>query len=109
MNKQGFVPNAFALVSTSSGSDGMNGSKKTVLTKGEDSEEQISNSTILATLAKSLWMKDNADFRLRVIAALGLLIGAKVNMGLCVYICLLVCVLFSIYDDDLIVFSLFRY
>ncbi|KAK1397971.1 ABC transporter of the mitochondrion 3 [Heracleum sosnowskyi] len=78
--KRGFVPNAFALLTTSSGSGDTNGSKNTVLTKGdrEDSDEQISNSRILATLAKSLWMKDNSDFRLRVVAALGLLIGAKV-------------------------------
>ncbi|KAL1816868.1 hypothetical protein DCAR_0521270 [Daucus carota subsp. sativus] len=79
-SKRGFMLNAVALVSTSSGSENTSGSKNTVLTKGkgEDSEEQISNSRILATLAKSLWMKDNVDFRMRVIAALALLIGAKV-------------------------------
>lgn len=91
MNEQGFVPNAIALLSTSSGSGDTNGSKNTVLTKGEDSDEQISNSRILATLAKSLWMKDNSEFRMRVVAALGLLIGAKVNMGSCLYLCSCFC------------------
>ncbi|KAL8146784.1 ABC transporter B family member 25, mitochondrial-like [Apium graveolens] len=76
--KRGFVPNAIALISTSSGSGDTNGSINTVLTKREDSDEQISNGRILATLAKSLWMKDNSEFRVRVVAALGLLIGAKV-------------------------------
>lgn len=106
--KQGFMLNAVALVSTSSGSENTSGSKNTVLTKGkgEDSEEQISNSRILATLAKSLWMKDNVDFRMRVIAALALLIGAKVNMGLCVLMCSRFCVFFMY---DLIGFFLFRY
>ncbi|KAL0458961.1 UNVERIFIED_CONTAM: ABC transporter B family member 25 [Sesamum latifolium] len=42
------------------------------------SGEQVADTKIIATLAKYLWMKDNVEFRLRVIAALGLLIGAKV-------------------------------
>ncbi|KAJ0076101.1 hypothetical protein Patl1_35077 [Pistacia atlantica] len=33
---------------------------------------------ILRTLASYLWMKDNVEFRLRVITALGFLVGAKV-------------------------------
>ncbi|KAL0389169.1 UNVERIFIED_CONTAM: ABC transporter B family member 25 [Sesamum calycinum] len=42
------------------------------------SGEQVADTKIIGTLAKYLWMKDNVEFRLRVIAALGLLIGAKV-------------------------------
>lgn len=41
-------------------------------------EEQIGDMKILKTLAKNLWLKDNAEFRYRVAIAMGLLIGAKV-------------------------------
>ncbi|XP_060216924.1 ABC transporter B family member 25, mitochondrial [Lycium barbarum] len=40
--------------------------------------DQISDARIISTLAKYLWMKDNFEFRFRVIAALTLLVGAKV-------------------------------
>lgn len=46
------------------------------------SAEQIPDAKIMQTLAKYLWMKDNFEFRMRVIAALGFLVGAKVNMVL---------------------------
>lgn len=42
------------------------------------SVEQITNVKIFRTLASYLWMKDNYEFRIRVIAALGFLVGAKV-------------------------------
>ncbi|KAL2488435.1 ABC transporter B family member 25 [Forsythia ovata] len=42
------------------------------------SGDQLPDTKIIATLAKYLWMKDNLEFRLRVIAALGFLVGAKV-------------------------------
>ncbi|KAM7521959.1 hypothetical protein LguiA_011861 [Lonicera macranthoides] len=81
--KPGSSPNGFALLSTSSGND-VAGKKKSVkqeqttaITKGGVSEE-ITNTKILSTLAKYLWMKDNLEFRLRVIAAIGFLVGAKV-------------------------------
>ncbi|XP_015865940.2 ABC transporter B family member 25, mitochondrial [Ziziphus jujuba] len=41
-------------------------------------DQQVADVKILRTLASYLWMKDNLEFRLRVIAALGLLVGAKV-------------------------------
>ncbi|CAN0876869.1 ABC transporter B family member 25, mitochondrial [Linum grandiflorum] len=41
-------------------------------------EEQVADTKILRTLVSYLWMKDNFEFRLRVIAALGFLVGAKV-------------------------------
>ncbi|URD92024.1 ABC transporter transmembrane region [Musa troglodytarum] len=41
-------------------------------------DEQIADMTILRTLAKYLWLKDNYEFRLRVLLSLGLLVGAKV-------------------------------
>ena len=57
----------------------MNPDKKseenTVVTK----DERINNAKILSTLAKYLWMKDNTEFRLRVLTAVGLLVGAKVS------------------------------
>lgn len=39
---------------------------------------QISDAKIIRTLASYLWMKDNPEFRFRVVAALFLLVGAKV-------------------------------
>ncbi|PQQ02341.1 ABC transporter B family member 25 mitochondrial [Prunus yedoensis var. nudiflora] len=42
------------------------------------SVKQITNVKIFRTLASYLWMKDNYEFRIRVIAALGFLVGAKV-------------------------------
>ncbi|KAL8241503.1 hypothetical protein R6Q59_014857 [Mikania micrantha] len=75
--KPGSVPNGFASLTTSSGAQGAKHFKedeKNLVTKGEE----IGNTKILMTLAKYLWMKDNLEFRLRVIAALGFLVGAKV-------------------------------
>lgn len=40
---------------------------------------QISDAKIIRTLASYLWMKDNPEFRFRVVAALFLLVGAKVS------------------------------
>lgn len=48
--------------------------KQTAIMKAEE----INNMKILSTLAKYLWMKDNIEFRTRVVAALGFLVGAKV-------------------------------
>ncbi|XP_077239233.1 ABC transporter of the mitochondrion 3 [Tasmannia lanceolata] len=46
--------------------------------KREPVEEEVADMRILRTLAKYLWLKDNLEFRLRVLVALGLLVGAKV-------------------------------
>ncbi|KAF8018719.1 hypothetical protein BT93_H3579 [Corymbia citriodora subsp. variegata] len=43
-----------------------------------NNESQVADMKILRTLASYLWMKDNLEFRLRVMAALGFLVGAKV-------------------------------
>ncbi|KAL9462598.1 hypothetical protein AB3S75_000574 [Citrus x aurantiifolia] len=48
------------------------------VTKSNDPEQQIADMKILRTLASYLWMKDNFEFRLRVITALGFLVAAKV-------------------------------
>lgn len=40
---------------------------------------QVADVKILRTLASYLWMKDNSEFRFRVVAALVLLVGAKVS------------------------------
>ncbi|PWA95964.1 ABC transporter of the mitochondrion 1 [Artemisia annua] len=76
--KDGSAPNGFATLTTSSAAEGPKHNKekneKSLVTKGEE----VSNAKILGTLAKYLWMKDNMEFRLRVLAALGFLVGAKV-------------------------------
>ncbi|XP_052302425.1 ABC transporter B family member 25, mitochondrial isoform X3 [Populus trichocarpa] len=40
--------------------------------------QQVADTKILRTLASYLWMEDNPEFRLRVVLALGFLVGAKV-------------------------------
>ncbi|KAL1558746.1 ABC transporter B member 25 [Salvia divinorum] len=67
------LPNGYALFSTEAAPESKQ-ERKTPLTKSGASGE----TKIIATLAKYLWMKDNFEFRFRVIAALGLLISAKV-------------------------------
>ncbi|KAJ6696547.1 hypothetical protein OIU85_002946 [Salix viminalis] len=42
------------------------------------SDQQLADMKILRTLASYIWMKDNPEFRLRVILALGFLLAAKV-------------------------------
>lgn len=67
------------MFSTKSGSD-VEGKKPALVKQGGAvSGDQVSNAKILQTLAKYLWMKDNYEFQLRVLAALGLLVGAKVS------------------------------
>ncbi|XP_042476129.1 ABC transporter B family member 25, mitochondrial-like [Macadamia integrifolia] len=71
-----------ALLSTSAGGDSR-GAKQV----GEQAQsnavikkplEEVADMRILQTLAKYLWQKDNLEFRLRVLGAVGLLVGAKV-------------------------------
>ncbi|KAF6161740.1 hypothetical protein GIB67_009109, partial [Kingdonia uniflora] len=50
----------------------------TGILKKSPPEEHVADMRILRTLAKYLWLKDNFEFRLRVVMAVGLLIGAKV-------------------------------
>lgn len=79
-NPKDGMPNGHAMFSTSSSDDG---SAKKPVVKKEETEaaaksDHISDARIISTLAKYLWMKDNFEFRFRVIAALSLLVGAKV-------------------------------
>ncbi|CAI0560542.1 unnamed protein product [Linum tenue] len=55
---------------------GVNGSPPVASPKPQ--EEQVADMKILRRLATYLWMKDNLEFRIRVIAALTFLVGAKV-------------------------------
>ncbi|PIA59668.1 hypothetical protein AQUCO_00400515v1 [Aquilegia coerulea] len=78
-------PKGYALFSTSTGDvRGTNTNQvvkkqtETNIVKKGNSEEQIADINILRTLAKYLWLKDNYEFRFRVVLALGLLVGAKV-------------------------------
>ncbi|XP_073300950.1 ABC transporter B family member 25, mitochondrial [Primulina huaijiensis] len=71
--KPGSTPNGYALFSSETEQ------KSTApLKKVGASGELVTDSKIISTLAKYLWMKENVEFRLRVITALVLLIGAKV-------------------------------
>lgn len=45
-------------------------------------EQQVADMKILRTLAGYLWMRDNTEFRLRVLTALGFLVGAKVSSNM---------------------------
>lgn len=64
--------------STANGSDAASPSGKSIKPVSKGSDSQMADTKILRTLASYLWMKDNAEFRLRVIMALGFLVGAKV-------------------------------
>lgn len=80
VRKSGSIPKGYASLSTSSGDD----TKTTKQTKKDEETnlvtkgDKINNAKILSTLAKYLWMKDNTEFRLRVLIAMGFLVGAKV-------------------------------
>ncbi|KAL6584381.1 ABC transporter B member 25 [Orobanche minor] len=74
---QGFLSSGNAFYSTEA-TPPPKQEKAMPLKKTGASEERIANTKIIATIARYLWMKDNFEFRLRVAAALGLLIGAKV-------------------------------
>ncbi|XP_074276168.1 ABC transporter B family member 25, mitochondrial isoform X1 [Silene latifolia] len=67
-----------AMLSTSAGD--INGEKQAVKQKEirEAKTDQVADMKILSTLVKTLWSRDSVEFRLRVIAALGFLVGAKV-------------------------------
>ncbi|KAL5580465.1 hypothetical protein UlMin_012907 [Ulmus minor] len=58
--------------------DGGEQSKATKIVKKGPQDQQVADIKILRTLVGYLWMKDNPEFRLRVITALGFLVGAKV-------------------------------
>lgn len=68
----------YALLSTSSGD--VNGAKQVIKPNisREAKIDQVPDTKILTTLAKYLWSRDNFEFRIRVVAALGFLVGAKV-------------------------------
>lgn len=51
---------------------------KQIKTVSSESDSAMADMKILRTLAGYLWMKDNPEFRFRVITALGFLVGAKV-------------------------------
>lgn len=77
--------NGRKLFSTSNNNDNKNGaatkqSAEQIVVKGPP-DQKVADMKILRTLASYLWMKDNFEFRLRVIVALGLLVGAKVSFS----------------------------
>lgn len=81
---QRYLHKGNALFSTSAGdmstkpAGGAGKQPKSDIARKESPDEQIADTKILRTLAKYLWLKDNAEFRFRVVMALGLLVGAKV-------------------------------
>ena len=64
--------------STASGNDPNNVKSSVATAKSKPEDKQVADVKILQTLASYLWMKDNPEFRLRVITALAFLVGAKV-------------------------------
>ncbi|KAG5233593.1 STARIK family protein [Salix suchowensis] len=78
------VMNDHALFSTMSAPKDKDGvankapSSSSVTTASNKPDQQIADTRILRTLASYLWMKDNPEFRFRVVLALGFLVGAKV-------------------------------
>lgn len=79
---QGSMLNWRLVFSTSSGNGSGAASPNSKSTKptSKGSESQVADMKILRTLASYLWMKDNSEFHLRVIMALGFLVGAKVRL-----------------------------
>ncbi|KAI3996330.1 hypothetical protein MKX01_026798 [Papaver californicum] len=80
IHKGNSIHRGYAFFSSSAG-DTSNGKpvKKKIENKiGQKENEQAADMRILKTLAKYLWLKDNYEFKLRVVLALGLLIGSKV-------------------------------
>jgi ABC transporter ATM len=72
-----------ALFSTSAKTDD-DGSQKnqknsTTVDKSSPGDGQVADIKILKSLISYLWMKDNLEFQFRVVAALFLLVGAKVS------------------------------
>ncbi|EEF29455.1 ABC transporter B family member 25, mitochondrial isoform X2 [Ricinus communis] len=64
--------------SSSSSNSDLKNAKPLVGTAKLSEDKQVADMKILRTLASYLWMKDNLEFRLRVITALAFLVGAKV-------------------------------
>ncbi|XP_026396056.1 ABC transporter B family member 25, mitochondrial-like [Papaver somniferum] len=74
------IHKGYAFFSSSAGdtSNGKPVEKKIENKIVQKEKEQAADIRILKTLAKYLWLKDNYEFKLRVVIALGLLIGSKV-------------------------------
>lgn len=70
------IQHGAVLFSTASTSEPVQNKNKPAVSA--PSNNQVADMKILRTLASYLWMKDNVEFRLRVITALGFLVGAKV-------------------------------
>lgn len=79
LGQQVSQPNGFAQFSTEA-KPVLKKEQTAPVKKAGAAEGQVPDAKIMATLAKYLWMKDNPEFRLRVVTALGLLIGAKVTI-----------------------------
>ncbi|GLU02614.1 hypothetical protein SLE2022_198590 [Rubroshorea leprosula] len=70
--------NGRVLFSTSPSTNDGEKSHNKVSSVNKVSSEPVADMKILRTLASYLWMRDNVEFRLRVITALCFLVGAKV-------------------------------
>ncbi|KAG7949230.1 hypothetical protein I3843_13G051200 [Carya illinoinensis] len=74
--------NGRLLFSTSNSNSDTNQNDATAAPKLEKTklppQNQVTDTKILRTLASFLWMKENLEFRLRVLAALAFLVGAKI-------------------------------
>ncbi|KDP45669.1 hypothetical protein JCGZ_17276 [Jatropha curcas] len=70
--------NGRVLFSSSAANPNKDNGAKPSISSAKPEEKQVADVKILRTLASYLWMKDNLEFRLRVVTALAFLIGAKV-------------------------------
>ncbi|KAG6570613.1 ABC transporter B family member 25, partial [Cucurbita argyrosperma subsp. sororia] len=79
-SQSGSMLNGRLVFSTASanGSDAASPGGQGIKHVGKGSESQVADTKILRTLASYLWMKDNSEFRFRVVMALGFLVGAKI-------------------------------
>lgn len=55
-------------------------SNKAQIDSKKDADSQIADTKILRSLAKQLLLNDSVEFRFRTLLALGLLVGAKVEL-----------------------------
>ncbi|KAJ8751338.1 hypothetical protein K2173_016526 [Erythroxylum novogranatense] len=70
--------NGLLLFSTSAPANSNSDAKSSKQVTKSSSDQQVADMKILRTLATYLWMKDNPEFKLRVLTAMGFLVGAKV-------------------------------
>lgn len=75
--RNSFFATSAADISSAKPVEGSSTQNHKVVKKGS-ADEEITDVKIMRSLVQHLWLKDNLEFRMRVVLALGLLVGAKV-------------------------------